>query len=119
MNRLSAPAEDRGFAERSAPNVLLWSGVGLVLAAVGAIFTNHQLVATALVMNGLLAIVVAAILGRLEGPITLFGLLSGNLRACEPRGTATADDAVAFSPLGPEAASANDQRDLRDAEPTG
>ena len=38
------------------------------------------MVATALAMNGILAIVVAAVLSRMEGQFRLFGL-SGTLRA--------------------------------------
>ena len=68
-----------GFAERHGPTVLLSVGVGLILAAIAAVFTNHQLIAGGMSTTGMVAIVVAAILGRMEGPFKLL-FLSGSLR---------------------------------------
>jgi hypothetical protein len=67
-----------GFAERHGPTVLLFVGVCLILAAIAAVFTNHQLIAGGMSTTGVVAIITAAVLSRMVGPFKLLGL-SGSL----------------------------------------
>ena len=82
------------FAERHGPTVLLLVGVVLILASVASAFLGHQLLAGGMSTTGFLAIVVGAVLGRMEGPFKLFGL-SGSLR--RPVNRPVPDDASSTS----------------------
>lgn len=83
--------EQPSFAERHGATVLLVAGMTLILSAVGAVFTDHELAATGLAASGLLAVLAAAVLSRMEGPFSFLGM-SGNLRSTDPS---------AMSPEGP------------------
>jgi hypothetical protein len=74
------------FAEVYGPTVLLVAGILLVAAAIAAVFTGHQWTAGGMVVPGLVAIAMAAMLSRMEGKFTLFGL-SGSLRPRDRRGS--------------------------------
>jgi hypothetical protein len=71
--------EEVDFAERHGPTVLLIVGISLILAGIGAVFANHQLVAGGMFATGVVAIVVAVVVTRMVGPFRLL-FLSGNLR---------------------------------------
>jgi len=73
-NQLSKP----GFAERHGPTVLLAVGVMLVVAGLAGVFTAHQVAASAMFTTGVVAIIAAAILSRMEGRFKVF-FLSGSL----------------------------------------
>ncbi len=49
------------------------------MAGIVAVFTGHQWIAGGMWTAGLLAVTMAAVLSRMEGPFSLLGL-SGNLR---------------------------------------
>jgi uncharacterized membrane protein YraQ (UPF0718 family) len=68
-----------GFAERHGPTVLLFVGVALILAGLVAVFTTQQIIAGTMLTTGLVAIVMAAVVGRMEGPFRLF-FVKGSLR---------------------------------------
>lgn len=75
-----------GFAERHGPTVLLAVGVALVLVGLACVFTGHQVVAGAMCTTGVMAIISAAVLSRMEGKFKVF-FLSGNLaRSPQRRG---------------------------------
>lgn len=67
------------FAERNGATVLLSGGVLLIVAAVAAVFTGHEMVAAGIAVPGVLAVLIAAILSRMEGPFHFLGM-SGHLR---------------------------------------
>jgi hypothetical protein len=66
------------FAERHGPTVLLGVGVVLVLVGLAGVFTGHQVVAGAMCTTGVVAIIAAAVLSRMEGQFKVF-FLSGSL----------------------------------------
>lgn len=78
MTPSSQPPAGAGFAERHGPTVLLFVGVGLILAGLVVVFTTRQLIAAAMFTTGVVAIVVAALVTRMEGPFRL-PLLRGSL----------------------------------------
>lgn len=71
-------AAKAGFAERHGPTVLLGVGVVLVLAGLAGVFAAHQVAASAMFTTGVVAIIAAAVLGRMEGRFRIF-FLSGSL----------------------------------------
>jgi hypothetical protein len=88
--RAGHPSESHTFAERNGPTVLLVAGAGLILASIVGVFTDHHVIATGLAVTGLVAIVAATVLSRMEGHFTIYGL-SGNLRPCARQREAPAE----------------------------
>ena len=74
-----------GFAERHGPTVLLAVGVVLVLAGLAAVFAAHQAAAGAMITTGVVAIIAAPVLSRMEGQFKVF-FLSGSLARSSGRG---------------------------------
>lgn len=67
-----------GFAERHGPTVLLAVGVVLVLAGLASAFTTHQVASSAMFTTGIVAIVAAPVLSRMEGQFKVL-FFSGSL----------------------------------------
>ena len=75
---MASASGSKSFAERHGSTVLLFAGGLLILSAVATVFTGN-IVGSGLALPGLLALLVAIVLARMEGPFKAFGL-SGNLR---------------------------------------
>lgn len=84
----ASPRAYESFAERHGPTVLLIAGILLILSAIAAVFTGHQLIACGMSTIGLIAIAMAAMLSRMEGDFSLLGL-SGSLRPSGDKGDVT------------------------------
>jgi hypothetical protein len=89
------PERDRrpNFAERNGATVLLFAGGALILAAIAAVFLGHQVVAEAIASTGVIAVVVATVLSRMEGEFKLWGL-SGRLRPSVPVPSEVVEEAL-------------------------
>ncbi|HEX8207544.1 MAG TPA: hypothetical protein VF587_15885 [Solirubrobacteraceae bacterium] len=76
---MAEPSRQQNLAERNGPAILVFAGVVIALAAVAAVFSGHELFAGGLALPGVLSIALGALIARMEGPFSLFGV-SGNLR---------------------------------------
>ena len=73
-----------GFAERHGPTVLLGVGVVLALAGLANVHMAHHIVSGVTVTTGVVAIVAAAVLSRMEGQFKVL-FISGNLTRSSER----------------------------------